>query len=155
MNNLNNILDRFKGLPFEIKGIGSFVRLNGIEVVAIKECGEYIPISVSECNTGYLRTSGIKQFTQVELIDCLDNIYKVREELILVLCTDKYTIESLSNKILALLKDFKIVKIVTDRRTILQEEKIKENEYNLIKVVFSYEYDFINDCTDGELECIC
>ena len=156
MNSLTNIQELFKDLPFEIKGIGSFIKLNGVNVVAIRGCGgEYEPIQFDECQQGYLRTSGITTFTSVEPLDCDDSIYKAVEEIVLVLYTNKYTIESLKNKILALLKGFKIARIITDRETILSEEFIKKNEYDFIKVVFNYEYDYLNDCKDGELECIC
>ena len=156
MNSLTNIQELFKDLPFEIKGIGSFIKLNGVNVVAIRGCGgEYEPIQFDECQQGYLRTTGITTFTSVEPLDCDDSIYKAVEEIVLVLYTNKYTIESLKNKILALLKGFKIARIITDRETILSEEFIKKNEYDFIKVVFNYEYDYLNDCKDGELECIC
>lgn len=156
MNNLINIQELFKELPFEIKGIGSFIKLNGVTVVAIRGCGgEYEPIQFDECQQGYLRTTGITTFTSVEPLDCDDSTYKAVEEIVLVLYTNKYTIESLKNKILALLKGFKIARIITDRETILSEEFIKKNEYDFIKVVFNYEYDYLNDCKDGELECIC
>lgn len=156
MNSLTNIQELFKDLPFEIKGIGSFIKLNGVNVVAIRGCGgEYEPIQFNECQQGYLRTTGITTFTSVEPLDCDDSTYKAVEEIVLVLYTNKYTIESLKNKILALLKGFKIARIITDRETILSEEFIKKNEYDFIKVVFNYEYDYLNDCKDGELECIC
>ena len=156
MEYLTNIQELFKDLPFEIKGIGSFVVLNGVTVVAVRGCGgEYEPIQFDECQQGYLRTSGITTFTSVEPIDCDDIIYKATEEITLVIYTNKYTIESLKMKILSLLKGLKIVRIVTDRQTILREEFIKNNEYDLIKVVFNYEYDYLNDCENGELECIC
>lgn len=156
MNSLTNIQELFKDLPFEIKGIGSFIKLNGVNVVAIRGCGgEYEPIQFDECQQGYLRTTGITTFTSVEPLDCDDSTYKAVEEIVLVLYTNKYTIESLKNKILALLKGFKIARIITDRETILSEEFIKKNEYDFIKVVFNYEYDYLNDCKDGELECIC
>ena len=47
MNSLTNIQELFKDLPFEIKGIGSFIKLNGVTVVAIRGCGgEYEPIHI-------------------------------------------------------------------------------------------------------------
>jgi len=142
-------------MPFTIKGIGSFVLLNGVNIVAIRSDGEYDTISVNEENSGYIRTSGVKEFAIKDSLDCEDYYYKVNEQLILVLMTNEFTIESLTAKVLAILSDLNIVRIVTDRQTILREEFIKENEFNLIKVVFRYEYDFLNDCKDVELECIC
>jgi hypothetical protein len=156
MEYLTNIQDLFIDLPFEIKGIGSFILLNGVTVVALRDSnGEYNPIQFDESQQGYIRTSGITTFTKVEPLDCDDSIYKAVEEITLVLYTNKYTIESLKMKLLSLLKGLRIVRIVTDRQTIFSEEFIKNNEYDFIKVVFNYEYDYLNDCEDGELECIC
>ena len=153
MTTLNNILDNFKDFKIDIKGVGSFVKINGVDVVAIKDCKEYIPIGIEDCTGGYIRTSGIKTLTVLEDISGCGNVqlYEVIEELNIVIATDEYTIDSVCESVLSRIKDVK--RIITNKRTIEQEEFIK-TDMELLKIVFDYKYNYIKNCKD-ELECVC
>ena len=148
-----SVLEQLNSLPFTIFGIAKFHKKNGVDVIVIEDCGEYKPICL-ECGVGYIRENGIINFSKED--DSCNPMYKTNTQYSIVIATNKYTIDSVKNKVLSVLdSDTTIVRIVTDRTTILQSERMKDLDLNLLKIEVEISEYFYKNCTDVELECIC
>lgn len=154
------LTDAFIGLPFTVRGVGFFKLENGIPIVAKRVDNRYERIGLDDGdNSGYLRASGDATFTPGEMLSCTTQYYTVKDEINLVVGTTKYDMDSLVESLkyrIAIIPGTKIKRIVEDRDKIITEEKMTENQLNLIKIVFDYEYDYIaptEDCIDVLCDC--
>lgn len=156
----NIILDALNYSILKIDGIGTFKNIGGGEKVAKKDCGEYHLIGLTDtgCRDGYLRYNSDATLLQKEQLTCSESLYNFNVSLVLVVWSNKYTIDSIKDVVLSPLssnKDFTIKSISEDREKIIKEEKMKANEYELLKVVFDYKYSFTSKCDTDGLECLC
>lgn len=150
----SDILQYFDDFPLPVAGIAMFKNKDGNDFIAIEKCREYEPINI-ECNIGYIRFTGRIGLQKSVKIGCNTWLYKATERLALVVITDKYKLDSLCRNLLRRLTidEVTLISIETNKDVILTEEKLKKNNFQMVKILFDYTYDYLPKCEDDELEC--
>lgn len=152
------LTNAFTGLPFTVNGVGRFVLNDGKPVVAKRVDNAYQMIGLNDGdNSGYLRATGDTTYTANGEIDCSTQIYEATDEIALVIGTNKYTIESITEAMLyriANISGATFKRFIDDRDKIITEEKMMPNTLNLIKILFDYKYDWVAPCEENII-CEC
>ncbi len=155
----NILLDLFKGLPFQVNGIGMFKDLDGKRTVVLKKNGEYLPVGINDSNNGgYLRYNGRIPLTQNGMVDCSTVLYEGNAEIVLVIGVKGYDMAKLLESInyrLSIGDELKISNISDNKEVILEEESIGPNTLEFLKIVFNYKFDYAGNCENVEDVCLC
>lgn len=159
MNLAKDIISAFKNQGITVDGIATFRRVDGRNMIAVNDNGEYRIVSLNERNHGYIRQISQATYSEVEALDCSQSIMrKVTPLAIVITLQDRdaniQNVATYVKSILTTIPDIEkavIISETSDKQAILDEEQLPENNFKLHKLLVSIQQIYASDDCEKEL----